>query len=229
MEDRRHLGLLVPSSDYVMEADLWRRLSTDVVLHVARMYLESTTVEGEEKMLLEELGPAARRLSSVKPELAIFGCTSAAAIHGLDGDAEIARQVSEATGCRCITVVQAALEEIRRFKTKSLFLVTPYVDELTKRLMETLKEAGLPVIGAEGLGLDDDLAIGKVQPDEIMEYVINSVRQQAKTKPDSVFISCTTFRAFEVAKQLEKELEIPVFTSNRSVFNVIQRYLNKNG
>jgi maleate isomerase len=229
MEDRRHLGLLVPSSDNVMEADLCHRLSTNVALHVARMYLESTTVAGEEKMLQEELGPAARRLSSVRPELAIFGCTSAAALHGLDGDAEIALQVTKATGCRCITVVQAALEEIRRFKTQSLFLVTPYVAEITKRLMETFIEAGLPVTGAEGLGLDDDLSIGKVQPNEIMEYVINIVRQQAKTPPDSVFISCTTFRAFEVAEELEKELGIPVITSNRSVFHVIQRYLNMDG
>jgi len=225
-KNRRHLGLLVPSSDNVMESDLWHRLPTKVALHVARMYMESTTVAGEEKMLQEELGPAARRLSSVRPELAIFGCTSAAALHGLDGDAEIARQVSETTGCSCITVIQAALEEIRRVDAQSLFLVTPYVAEITKRMMNTFIEAGLPVIGADGLGLDDDLSIGKIQPNEIKEYVLDTVRQKAKTQPDSVFISCNTFRAFEVAEELENELEIPIITSNRSVFRVIQRYLN---
>ena len=42
MEHRRRVGLLVPSSDTVMEADLWRRLPSQFTLHVARMYMEST-------------------------------------------------------------------------------------------------------------------------------------------------------------------------------------------
>ena len=41
MKDRRRLGLLVPSSDVVMEDDLWRRLPPAFTLHVARMYLET--------------------------------------------------------------------------------------------------------------------------------------------------------------------------------------------
>ena len=91
MEQRRRLGLLVPSSDIAMEDDLWRRLPPDATLHVSRMHLESTTVAGEERMLDEELAPAARRVAAVRPELVIFGCTSAAALRGLDGDTAIAR------------------------------------------------------------------------------------------------------------------------------------------
>ncbi len=224
MQDRRRLGLLLPSSDVVMEDDLWRRLPPAFTLHVARMYLETTTVAGEEKMLDEELAPAARRVASVRPELAIFGCTSAAALRGLAGDAAIAQLVETITECPCITVVQAAFQEIRRLAPQHLLLVTPYIEELNKRMQRTFREAGLPVTAVVGMGLDDDLDIGAVTPAQIREFVIAAARNAVPT-PDCVFVSCTTFRAFEAAEGLEEELGIPVVTSNRSVHRAILRHI----
>lgn len=224
MKDWRRVGLLVPSSDIVMEADLWRRLPFQFTLHVARMYMESTTVAGEEKMLQDELAPAARRIASVDPELVIFGCTSAAALRGIDGDAAIARRVGRIAGCPCITVVQAAVQEIRRLKAQRLLLVTPYVAELNDRLQKTFLEAGLPVTGVVGMGLDDDLDIGAVPPEEIRRFVLTATRD-AIPAPDCIFVSCTTFRAFEVVEDLERELGIPVITSNRGAVHAILRHL----
>jgi len=224
MEHRRRVGLLVPSSDTVMEADLWRRLPSQFTLHVARMYMEATTVDGEERMLQEELDPAARRVASVYPELVIFGCTSAAALRGLDGDAAIARRVEAIADCPCVTVVQAAFQEIRRLKVRRLLLVTPYIAEINDRLQNTFQEAGLPVTGVVGMGLDDDLDIGAVPPEEVWRFVVTAT-QRADPAPECVFVSCTTFRAFEVVEDLERELGIPVVTSNRSAFQVILRHL----
>lgn len=224
MDHRHRIGLLVPSSDIVMEADLWRHLPRQFTLHVARMYMESTTVAGEEKMLDEELAPAAHRVASVQPELVVFGCTSAAALRGLDGDAAIARNVEAIAGCPCITVVQAALQEIRRFEVQRLLLVTPYLAELNDRLKETFCEAGLPVIGVVGMGLDADLDIGAVPPRDVQRFVTAAARG-AVPQPDCLFVSCTTFRAFEVAEDLERELGIPVVTSNRGAFRAILRHI----
>ncbi|MCK4963287.1 MAG: aspartate/glutamate racemase family protein [Anaerolineales bacterium] len=224
MRHWNRIGLLVPSSDTVMEPDLWRRLPPQASLHVARMYLEDTTVAGEEKMLLEELAPAARRLASINPELIIFGCTSAAALHGMEGDAAIANHVQEIAGCDAITLTQASISEIKKLQVKRLFLFTPYVAELTERLANTFGEAGLHVIGSEGLGLDNDLAIAAVSPEEIRDYVAAAVKRN-HLHPDAVFVSCTTFRAFDAAEGIERELGIPVVTSNRAALEFILHYL----
>ncbi len=45
------VGLIVPSSNTVIEVDFYRRLPADATLHTARMYLEQTTPEGESVML----------------------------------------------------------------------------------------------------------------------------------------------------------------------------------
>lgn len=225
MHQRHRIGLLIPASDIAMEADLWHHIPPDTTLHVARMYMESTTVAGETKMLREELLPAARRLASVYPELIIFGCTSAAAILGLEGDVDIARQVAEVTNCPCITVVQGALYDIRRLNSQRLLLVTPYIQEVYERMRNTFTEAGLPVVGVTGMGLDRDFDIGSVPPEDIARFVSKSVHQSG-VDPDCVFVSCTTFRALEVAKNLEAELNIPVVTSNRGAIHAIYRHLD---
>jgi maleate isomerase len=162
----------------------------------------------------------------VQPELVIFGCTSAAALRGLDGDAAIAGLVEEIAACPCITVVQAALHEIRRLEPRHLLLVTPYIEEINERMQKTFLEAGLPVIRVVGMGLDDDLDIGAVPPHEIRRFVVAATRETTPA-PECIFVSCTTFRAFEVAEDLEQELGIPVITSNRGAFRAALRHLGE--
>lgn len=222
MTNWHRVGLLVPSSDIVMEADLWRRLPSHLTMHVARMYLESTTVPGEERMLDEELAPAAHRVASIHPELVIFGCTSAAALRGLDGDAAIAQVVEAVVHCPCVTVMQAAFDQFRRLAPRRLLLVTPYIQPINERMRGTFLAAGLPVTRVAGMGLDSDLEIGAVSPEEIHRFVVATTRETTPA-PDCIFVSCTTFRAFEAAERLEQELEIPVVTSNRSVFKALLR------
>ena len=46
------VGLIVPSSNSVIEVDFYRRLPADTTLHTARMYLVQTTPEGESRVPL---------------------------------------------------------------------------------------------------------------------------------------------------------------------------------
>ncbi|MEE9913301.1 MAG: Asp/Glu racemase [Deltaproteobacteria bacterium] len=224
MTDLRHrVGLLVPAGDSVMEPDLWRGLPRRLTLHVTRMYLESATVAGEKKMLTDELEPAARRIAQVGPELVIFGCTSAAAILGLEGEADIVRRVERAAGCRCLTVMGAAIEEISQHSPERLLLVTPYIDEINDRLQATFRAAGFPVCDIAGMGLVSESAIGAVEPRDIRRFAVDAARR-AGVAPDCVFVSCTTFRALEAAQAISRELAIPVVTSNQSVLKGIERY-----
>jgi maleate isomerase len=224
--EAHHIGLLVPSSDTVMEPDLWGSIPENIHIHVARMYMASTTIAGEQKMLDDELEPAAHRIGSVEPELVIFGCTSAAALRGLEGDADIAKRVESIAGCKCITVVQAVFADLNRIKPERLLLITPYLEDVTERLRRTFVEAGQPVIETACMGLDSDLEIAHVHPEEITQFISQAV-ERSKPAPDCVFVSCTTFRAFEIAEKLENEHGLPVVTSNRSAYRVIRQYFNK--
>ena len=51
------VGLLIPSSNTMMEVDFTRDLPPGFALHTARMYMEDTTPAGENRML-DEIGRA---------------------------------------------------------------------------------------------------------------------------------------------------------------------------
>lgn len=219
---RRRIGLIVPSSDTVIESDFYRNLSENVTLHTARMYMESITVEGEKKMLKEEVEGAAKRIGSVKPEVVIFGCTSASALYGIEGEKKLVRRIEKITNCPCITVTAAAIQEIKRRKITKLMLLTPYVKEIYERLRDTFVEASVPVVYVAGMGYDSDFDIGNIEPEEIKKFTLSHLKMK---NVDGVFLSCTTLRAMEVAKELEKETKVIVVTSNSAALNAVLRFM----
>ena len=81
------------------------------------------------------------------------------------------------------------------------------------------------MIGSEGMGLDNDLAIAAVSPEEIRNYVAAAVLH-CHPYPDTVFVSCTTFRAFDAVEEIEREFGIPVVTSNRAAVEFLLHYLS---
>ena len=80
------VGLLIPSSNVVMEVDFYRSLPHDTTLHTSRMYLADATVAAEEQMLDELVLPAAEAAGTARPDVVVFGCTSAGELRGREGD-----------------------------------------------------------------------------------------------------------------------------------------------
>lgn len=107
------VGLLVPSSNTVMEPDFARGLPDDVTLHTGRMLLDEVTPDGERRMLDEATVPTATALGTAEPHLVVFGCTSAGALRGLDADAEMSARIAEVTGAPTVPVIQAERDRLR--------------------------------------------------------------------------------------------------------------------
>ena len=116
----QRVGLMVPSSNTVMEVDFYRNLPESVTLHTSRMYLVPTTVEGEELMLDEYALPAARMVATAKPDLVVFGCTSAGALRGNAYDAGLCRRISEISGKPTVSVIESVRHELKATAAKIL-------------------------------------------------------------------------------------------------------------
>ena len=77
---------MIPSSNTMMEVDFARDVPPGISVHTARMFMEDTTPAGENRMLDEFALPAARDLGTARPDVVVFGCTSAGALRGNDYD-----------------------------------------------------------------------------------------------------------------------------------------------
>lgn len=211
-------GLVVPSSNTVMEVDFYRALPSDVTLHTARMYMVETTPEGEAAMLDDYLPAAIRDLASARPDVVVFGCTSAGALRGKDYEAELIRRMAEETGAKAISVANAVGAAISRRGAKRVGVVTPYVDSLNEPIRASLEADGLDVVGIHGLGIDENFEIASVEPTRVAEFAAECFDG---TGVDLVFASCTNFRALEARERIEELLGVPAMTSNLAALEAV--------
>lgn len=207
------VGLLVPSSNTVMEVDFYRRLPAGATLHTGRMYLETTTPEAEGVMLDQHVVPAARDLATAKPAVLVFGCTSAGALRGNEYDRELCLRLAQEADAQVVSVIASVRRAITRRGAKTLGVVTPYVDALNDKIRSSLEADGSRVTAIDGLGITDNFRIAQVTPEEIAEFAF---RRLHDVRADLVFVSCTNFRALEAIPLIEERLGTPVVTSNQA-------------
>jgi maleate isomerase len=210
----RRVGLLVPSSNSVMEVDFYRRIPAGITIHTARMFMEETTPEAESEMLDEYTFPAARALATVRPHVIVFGCTSAGALRGNAADARLCEELSEETGIPVVSTIVSVRRAIGRRGSRRAGVITPYVDELNEKIKESLEADGVEVVGIEGLGITENFAIAQVRPEDIVDF---AERSFADADIDLLFASCTNFRALDAVDAIQNRLGVPALTSNLAV------------
>jgi maleate isomerase len=203
-----------------MEPDFHRTVGDSLTVSTWRIHLESVTREAEERMLSEELPRCLRHIEPTKPDVAVFGCTSAGALGGLAHDVEVGRRIGEGTGAEVVTVVGSMVAELSRVGAHTVAVFTPYTPELTASVTGCVEEAGYDVVKSEGMGILDNPAIGAVEPDSILAFVREGMSGVAA---DAVFLSCTNWRASEVVRALGEEFGIPVLSSNQVTLSCIRR------
>ncbi|KGT72768.1 hypothetical protein MA20_48355 [Bradyrhizobium japonicum] len=221
-EGRRRIGILVPSSNTIMENDLHDHLPIErYTVHTARMYLEETTPKAEKQMIEEFAAPAAEELKTLYPHLLVFGCTSAGSLFGPEYDQKITRNLGEIAGCDCIGVLSSAIDALKRRSAYRIAILTPYIDELNCTIQGSMEQAGFEVVKINGMGIKVNFELAEVHPEEIVSFAKQNL---VGVTADALFISCTNYRAIEIKKRLEEELAIPVVTSNSAVLETVENY-----
>lgn len=208
------IGLLVPSSNTTMEPDFYRHIPEDVSVYTARMHLRDVTVAAEEIMLDEHFPVALHDIATIEPDVVVFGCTSAGALRGNEYDAELIRCIEQVIGGPAISVVQSVQAELQRHGRR-VHVLTPYIDEVTDRVAAALAADGAEVVACAGMGIKANADIGRVSPEQIAAFAAEQ-RTKLDATVDCLFLSCTNWQAMAVREQLQRELQLPVVTSNHA-------------
>jgi len=210
------VGLIVPSSNTVMEPDFYRNLPSQWSLHTARMFLENVTAKAEAHMLDEFTMPAARDLATIYPDVVVFGCTSAGALRGNQYEDQLITQISHAAKAPAVSVNRSVRETLKSLDAVRLVVATPYLDELNTRIQASLENDGFEVMHIQGLGIRANTDIARVSTQQIIELAQKTV---GSLHPDALFVSCTNFPAVSALPQLRRIFEFPVISSNQSVLD----------
>jgi maleate isomerase len=213
------VGLIVPSSNTVMEPDFHRELGRGAAISTARIYLEQVTREAEESMIEDDLPQALRLIRTTEPHLVVFGCTSAGSLGGLESDAGIARRIEQLTGAGALTVVGAVVEQLKAIGPRRVAVFTPYEEELTRSVARCVVDAGYQLSKVAGMGIRSNRDIGRVAASEIVEFVEARIDG---VDADCVFLSCTNWQAIDAIAPLTARFGLPVISSNQATIEAVR-------
>jgi maleate isomerase len=206
------VGLIIPSSNRMVEQEMARFFPPGVTLHVARLRMT-----GPHHVALDQLLPrieeATRTLTDAKCGVVAFHCTATSMEEGMAGEERVLAAVSRAGAPRATTTATAIRRAFDALAARRIVLVTPYSAETTAEEAEFLRAAGCEVLHAVGFGLAGSDAYCATPP----AFWRDRTTEVARRDADAYLVSCANIAAMGVIDELERRLDRPVITSNQAV------------
>ena len=207
----KRIGIVIPSSNVVIEPLVARLFcnSNDTV-HFSRLGVVEIKLDAESLAQFEigEQLSAAQKLCDAQVDAIVWGGTSSSWL-GIERDEEYCRLIEKKTGVPTTTCVLEMNRKLASLGARRIAMVTPYTDDIHNRILDNYEKLAFPRPTGQNLGgtLSNDFASIS---HSTLEDMIWSV---AKESPDVIMIMCTNLRGAAVAKNLSKQLRIPIIDS----------------
>jgi len=210
---RARLGLIVPPTNTVNEAEWARMIPEGVTVHGMRMPLHSDTssVAGRQA-LYEDVRHAAGELAKAGPDVIVYACTAGSMVSPLSMLTDF---IQRETGIPAVATAPALVHAAHALGLRRVALATPYHDALNRHEIEFLAEHGIEVLGVRGLGIGaggphEYVRIARMPKPEVLAHCLAADLPGA----EGMIVSCTDFATLEAIPVLEARLGKPVISSN---------------
>jgi len=205
------LGLIVPTTNTVNEAE-WRRMAPPgVTFTLVRIPLHTDT-----EALHADLETSILELKRHKPDVLAYACTAGSLVVPLDA---LTGFMQDIAGVPCVATAPALVRACEFLGVKAVSLATPYHDALNDHEVEFFAQCGIRTLSLKGLGIGaggphEYVKIAKVPKEEVYAHCRAADVPQAQ----GMIVSCTDFQVLEAIPRLEAELGKPVISSNLATF-----------
>jgi maleate isomerase/arylmalonate decarboxylase len=210
---RAKIGLIVPTTNTVNEAE-WARMAPEgVSIHVTRMVLHTgSDGSNAEAALDRDIAAAIATLTPASVDVIAYGCTAGSMVSPLD---KLPARMRELGGVPAVATAPAIVHALRALGAHKIALATPYHDALNNHEIAFLAEHGIATLSARGLGIGGGGAheyvnIARVPEETVLEHV----RAADHPEAEAMLVSCTDFATLDILPRLERELGKPVVSSN---------------
>lgn len=212
---RARIGLIVLATDYTIEHE-WRRIMSGlpgVALYHSRI-LNDAQITPETLRAMEPRIAASTdiMLPGADFDVIAYGCTSASMAIG---EEKVFARIREARpNVECTTPITAAFAAFHALGAKRIGVLTPYRADVNRIVASYIAARGftVPVFGS--FNEEDDNIVARITPKSIKDGVL-AIRKRADI--DAVFVSCTSVRLADAAADIEREIGLPVTSSNHAM------------
>ncbi|MGJ8625884.1 MAG: maleate cis-trans isomerase family protein [Sulfitobacter sp.] len=215
---RARIGLLVPFTNSNLEPDFAMMRPAGVSIHTARMggYDEDEVPDESQMQGLgaADLDDPLKLLMGVRPDVVIYGCTSATLTHGPAFDRSLATKIGAQSGAKTVTAAGALVHALKALEVSRIGFASPYVPAINDMAVQFLADIDIQTLARSEVGAAlGNHEQGALEADDVYKLALKADCPEAQ----AIVLSCTDMRSVEVIERLEQALGKPVITSNQAM------------
>ncbi|MGY1841314.1 MULTISPECIES: maleate cis-trans isomerase family protein [unclassified Modestobacter] len=213
---RAVLGVVVPSTNTVVEDEYNRMRPAGVSFHAGRIFIAKPGLadDADFEAFLEDLriqiDVAIRDVVTCEPDRIVMGMSAETFWGGADGAAAFEQHVRDVSGLEVSTGAVACKEALDAFGARRIAVITPYQPVGDQQVRTFFSDLGFDVRRVHGLKCDSATSIADVTPEQIRAAFLGVDGQDV----DALVQAGTNLAAVSVAAELEAELGKPVIAIN---------------
>lgn len=234
MADSFRIGLIVPSSNVTMETEIPAMLNgrpyyygEEFTFHSSRMRMQSVTQEELERMD-EQSEHCATLLSDAQCDVLAYACLIGIMAQGpgyhKESEAILHEKTIENGGdAPIVTSAGALVRALNRLEAKKVSLIAPYMEELTRTVIDYFESAGVNVIDYETLECPDNLEVAQLD----QRNLLNIADDLDTGSSDALVLSsCVQMPSLNSIQAAEDKFGLPVFSAATATTYEILDHLN---
>ncbi|MFF0493709.1 arylmalonate decarboxylase [Nocardia sp. NPDC004068] len=213
---RAVFGVIVPSTNTVVEHDYWRAGLPGVAYRAGSMYIPDPVMADDRDFtallgqIRASIDTAVRDVLTAEPDRMVMGMSAETFWGGVAGNAAFEQRLRDRTGLPVTTGAGSCRAALRALGCRRIAVFSPYQPVADVEVGRFFTEAGFDVAAITGLRCPTAMAIARVTPERIRDTVT------ALDAPDvDAIVQVGTNLSFVAqADRLESELGKPVVAIN---------------
>lgn len=208
---RAKIGVIVPPSNTVNEAEFNRVVPAGVSFHFTRSPLHSDPAADDFGEMFADVDRAMSDLAACNVDFATYACTAGSMACPTD---RLLGRMTQTDNIPANSTAQAILAALEALGVRDIAMASPYTDATNAHEAHYLSDHGVTVHATAGLDLNTSLEniqkISRVPPGDVYAHAKAIDHPDA----DTLLICCTDFNTFDVIEPLEDAIGKPVVSSN---------------
>ncbi len=217
---RKKFGVIVPSTNTIVEPDFYRMTVPGVTAHTSRIWIRDQDLSNNDafEALLEqirvEIEYAVQRVMTAEPDYMVMGMSAETFWGGVQGNREFIRNIKAWSGLDVATGAEACERALNLFGAKKIGVVTPYQQIGDDNVIKFFNEIGFEVVRIKGLKCPTAVSIAHVT-DTTLRQALYEVNGE---DVDALVQAGTNLSMVGLADEAERWLGKPVIAINAATW-----------
>lgn len=207
---KARVGIILSSSNRVVEAQLRAFAPPELGIHVTRMRMSKNRTQSMPEQI-DTIIRAAELVADAKVDVIVLQASSFAMEKGPEAETKVVEAITKATGVAALTSTQAMVQALKELALKRLILVSPSAKAMSDAESAYLRTLGFQVINAIGLDVGSGAGLA-MAPSAWLDVVKSVDRPEA----DGYFLSGSNTTIVEAIGLIERAGGKPAVTSTQA-------------